>query len=153
MKPYLAADHRGWELKNKLKDWLAAEGHQVTDLGAAEYIENDDYPDYAAALAKAVIGEPEARGIAVCGSGVGVAVAANKIPGIRAALIHDPQIAVAARQDDDINVLALGADFLTLDAVQEVIQAWLTTPFSGEERHRRRIDKIKRLESSESSIN
>jgi ribose 5-phosphate isomerase B len=149
MEIYIAADHRGYEMKNELAAWLQQEGHTVTDLGASELNKDDDYPEYGLAVAKAVAAAPaERRGIALCGSGAGMAVAANKVPGIRAALIHDPAIAAAARQDDDTNVLALGADYVTLDTAKEVIKLWLTTPFSAAPRHQRRIDQIQDYERS-----
>src|SRR5688572_10419843 len=117
MNIYIAADHRGFVLKNELAAWLTREGHTVNDLGAATLNKDDDYPDFAVAVARAVAEAPHnRRGIALCGSGVGVAVVANKVAGIRAALIHDPAIAAAARADDDTNVLALGADYVTLEA-------------------------------------
>ncbi len=142
MKIFLAADHRGFRLKKELAVWLATEGHEVVDLGAAEETPDDDYPTYGFAVANAVAKENNTRGIAVCGSGVGIAVAANKVAGIRAALIHDPAVVAAARNDDDINVLALGADFITLEAAKAVITPFLTTAFSGEDRHVRRLKEI-----------
>lgn len=143
MKIFLGADHRGFALKNELAAWLKGEGYTVEDLGAAEYVADDDYPDYGFAVGKAVAESPrERRGIVVCGSGVGIAVAANKVPGIRAALMHDPAIAAASRNDDDTNVLALGADYLNLETAKEVAMRWLATPFSGEARHQRRINKL-----------
>lgn len=138
-------------MKNDLAVWLKSEGHTVTDVGPTEYHEDDDYPDYGMRVARAVAEQPERRGIVLCGSGVGMSVVANKAPGIRAALIHDPAIARAARNDDDNNVLALGSDYIDTKSAKEVITQWLATPFSGAERHQRRIKKIAQYERERSS--
>lgn len=149
MKIYIAADHNGFEMKNEIADWLRNQKHDVTDFGADEFDKGDDYPDYGIKVAEAVAKDPDNRyGVLVCGSGVGMAVIADKVPGIRAALVHDPKIAEAAQRDDDINVLALGADYIDANRAQDVILHWLNTPFSGEERHERRIQKISDYETS-----
>lgn len=151
MRIYLAADHNGLPLKNTLRDWLLKAGHAVTDFGPEQFDKSDDYPDYGIKVARAVASSPtESLGILVCGSGVGMAVVADKVKGVRAGLIHDPAIAEAARRDDDINVLALGARYLTEEQARGVVHAWLTASFSGEERHRRRIAKITKLENEHS---
>lgn len=146
MEIYIGADHNGFELKNELKRWLADKGYAVQDMGPSESVLNDDYPDAALAVAKQVAEKPDARGILICGSGVGVAVAANKVKGVRAALIHDADIARVAKKDDDINVLALGAQYVTPNQAKEIIEAWLMSRFSKEERHVRRIKKIAAFE-------
>lgn len=146
MTIYIGADHRGYAMKEGLVAWLREQGHDVQDMGAVEIASADDYPDYAHAVAHEVGGDTESRGILLCGSGTGMAVAANKINGVRAALIHDAQIAKAGRQDDDLNVLALGADYISLEDAKEVISVFLETQFSGEERHIKRIAKISELE-------
>lgn len=145
MTIYIGADHRGYAMKEGLVQWLQEQGHDVHDVGATEYIEGDDYPDYATLVGKEVSNDPAAIGILLCGSGVGMAVAANKEKGVRAALIHDPNIAAAARHDDDINVLSLGADYISLEDAQKVVTSFLETPFSGEERHLRRIQKLEKV--------
>ncbi len=145
MTIYIGADHRGYAMKEGLVAWLRGQGHDVHDMGALEIASADDYPDYAHAVAQEVSGDTESRGILLCGSGAGVAIAANKTHGIRAALIHDASIAKAARNDDDVNVLALGADYISLEDAQRVVSIFLETPFSGEERHMRRIGKIEQL--------
>jgi len=148
MQIFIGADHRGFELKNILRDWLRREGHEVVDLGAEEYNKDDDYPDFGIRVAQAVADDPgDSFGITICGSGVGMAVVADKVKGVRAGMIHDPEIARASRRDDDINVLALGADYIDSDMAKEVISAWLDTDFSGEERHVRRIGKISGYEN------
>lgn len=147
MDLYLAADHKGFALKNKLRDWLQSTGNVVFDLGAAVLDPDDDYPDYALKVAQAVAEDADhRRGIVVCGSGVGMAVVADKVPGIRAGLIHDSVLAKAARNDDDINVIALGADFISDTEAKHAVEAWLATNFSGEERHKRRLKKISEIE-------
>lgn len=147
MTIYIAADHNGYEMKNELVTWLKEEGHEVTDLGPNQLDEADDYPDYGISVAKAVAKSPDQhRGILLCGSGVGMDIVANKVAGIRAALIHDKAIAAAARRDDNVNVLALGADYINLEQAKEVVTAWLTTPFAAEERFIRRLTKIAKIE-------
>lgn len=134
-------------MKNDLLLWFHNHGYEITDIGSHKEDPEDDYPQYAQLLAEAVAQDPDnRRGILLCGSGAGMAVAANKVQGIRAALIHDVNIVKSARQDDDINVLALGADFISSDRAEEVIQAFLKTSFSGAERHTRRIGQIQKME-------
>ncbi|MEX1111887.1 MAG: RpiB/LacA/LacB family sugar-phosphate isomerase [Candidatus Andersenbacteria bacterium] len=147
MNIYIAADHNGFEMKNELVSWLKEQGHTVTDMGPESFDKEDDYPDFGIKVATAVGENPkENYGILLCGSGVGMSVIAGKVPGVRAALIHDPVIAEAAQRDDDINVLSLGASYISLEEAKNVITAWLNTPFSGEERHKRRIQKIAEYE-------
>lgn len=147
MEIYIGADHNGFDLKNELKTWLEEKGHTVVDVGASDFEKADDYPDFGYEVAKEVAKNPETKkGILVCGSGVGMAVVANKVPNIRAALIHDPDVARAAQRDDDINVVALGASYVSPNKAKEVLDAWLTTSFSQEERHKRRLDKIAGIE-------
>jgi len=147
MQIFLTADHNGFQLKNVLFSYLKEEGHQVSDLGPDVLDEADDYPDYAFKLGEAVAGEAGSMGIAVCGSGVGMAVAAGKVPGIRASMVHEVAMARAAREDDNLNVLSLGADHISDEEAKEVVKAWLETPFTNEERHVRRIEKISSYEN------
>lgn len=147
MEIFIGADHNGYKLKGELASWLEEQGHAVTDVGAHELDSTDDYPDYGIKVARAVAENPDDRvGLLLCGSGVGMAVTADKVQGIRAALIHDPEIAAAARRDDAINILALGASYISVTEAKQVIEQWLATPFSGEERHKRRIKKIEDYE-------
>ncbi len=149
MQIFIGADHRGLELKNILRDWLRKESYKVVDLGAEEYDKDDDYPDFGINVAQSVADNPgDSFGIAICGSGVGMAVIADKVKGVRAGMIHDPEIAKASRRDDDINVLALGADYIDSDVAKDVVSAWLGTGFSGEKRHIRRIGKISGYENN-----
>lgn len=148
MEIYLGADHRGWELKNKIGEWLKGKGYAIHDMGAEKLNTEDDYPEYAFKVAEAVAEQPhERRGIVVCGSGVGMAVAANKVAGVRAVLLHEPKMAEAARRDDDINVLALGADFISPEAAQSVVEAFLKTAFDPAEKHVRRVGEMLQYEA------
>lgn len=142
MTIYIGADHRGYAMKEGLVAWLREQGNDVHDMGATEYTEGDDYPDYAKVVAQEVAGDSGSRGVVLCGSGIGVAVTANKVVGIRAAAVHDKTITQIARNDDDINILGLGADYISIEDAKKVITVFLETPFSGEDRHMRRIGKI-----------
>lgn len=148
MEIFIGADHNGFEMKGELVSWLEKEGHVVTDMGPKVFDKDDDYPDYGIKVARAVAEDTEnRRGILLCGSGVGMAVVSDKVPKIRAALIHDPNIARAARRDDDMNVLALGAQYISLSDAKKIVDVWLTTPFAKEDRFTRRIQKIMRYEN------
>lgn len=142
MKIYLGTDHRGFSLKKVIKEYLSFSNHEVVDCGAAAYDAEDDYPDFARVVAHKVAGDAGSRGILMCGSGVGVAIVANKIKGIRAATLHDARQALMARADEDINICALSADFIDAARAKEIIDAFLTTLFSHAPRHARRIAKI-----------
>jgi ribose 5-phosphate isomerase B len=145
---YLGADHRGFELKQRLRRRLENEGFSVTDLGDDHLEPGDDYVDFAHKVADAVIQNPENRGIVLCGSGVGVDIVANKIDGIRCALVQDAKVAAQSRQHEDVNMLALPADVLDEEQAVDISKAFLTTDFSGEERHERRLDKLEEIEES-----
>lgn len=142
MKIYIGADHRGFELKEKMKPWLTAQGHEVVDCGNTVLDPVDDYPDFAFAVAERVVGEPQSRGIVVCGSGVGVTVAANKIKGARSTTATSAIEVQRGREDDDINVLALSADYVGEVDAQKMITAFLSTGFKNDARHARRLNKI-----------
>jgi ribose 5-phosphate isomerase B len=142
MRIAIAADHAGFSLKQPLADALRKAGHDVVDLGASEFNAGDDYPDYVLPLAKAVAKGEVARGIAVCGSGVGATVAANKVRGARAALIMDPFSARQGVEDDDMNVICLGARVIGFSLAWELVEAFLAAKYSGAERHARRLAKV-----------
>lgn len=146
MHVLIAADHRGFELKERLKPWLIAQGHQVTDCGSATLQPEDDYPMMSFALAEEVVKEQKAQAILCCGSGVGASIAANKVKGARCGLGFLPQQVLAARRDDNINILALAADYVTQEAAQELIETFLATPFSEEPRYQRRLGQITQRE-------
>ena len=143
MKLYIGADHRGFKLKQALIEWLQSQGHEVEDCGNTRLDPADDYPDYASYVAERVKNSSEdARGILLCGSGVGVSIAANKHKGIRAGLGINREQVASATEHDHINVLALAADFVTLDQAKEMVDVFLQTNYSPEERHVRRVGKI-----------
>lgn len=137
----LAADHAGFELKNLLRDELKASGYPVVDLGT-NGPESVDYPDFGRRLAEQVAGGQARFGIAVCGSGIGISIAANRVTGCRAALVHDALTARLARDHNDANVLAMGARVIGVDTAKDCMKIFLETPFSGGERHARRVAKL-----------
>jgi ribose 5-phosphate isomerase B len=143
---YIAADHKGFSLKEQLKNFLASQGYEVIDLGNSQYDESDNYPDFAARVAQKVGIAENRRGILICGSGVGVDVVANKFPNIRSALVSSSDQAYDSRNDDDANVLSLGANYLTLESAQKIVETWLSTPFSHDKRHLERVRKISEIE-------
>ncbi len=142
----IAADHGGLELKNRLAAELGELGFDVVDFGAAERDPADDYPDYIFPLAKAVAADEVERGIAICGSGVGACVAANKIGGVRAALITDPFSAHQGVEDDDMNLICLGGRVTGHALALELVRIFLSARFKGEERFRRRLKKVEAVE-------
>ena len=146
MKIGIAADHGGFDLKEEIKGVLLKSGHEVKDFGAFKLNNEDDYPDLIVPLAKAIGAKEVERGIAVCGSGVGAAIAANKIAGVRAALINDHFSAHQGVEDDDMNLLCLGGRITGVMAAKEYVHAFLQASFSGAERHERRLQKVKDLE-------
>ena len=141
----LAADHAGFELKEKMAAFLKEAGFEVVDLGTSNR-EPVDYPDFARAIGEALREGKAERGILICGSGVGACVAANKMKNIRAGLCHDTYSAHQGVEHDDINVLCLGSRVIGEELAKELVSAFLAARFTGEERHRRRLDKIKALE-------
>ncbi len=147
MRVAMGGDHAGLSLKNDLVKYVKELGQEVVDVGAYAPDPADDYPDFAEAVAKAVIVGQAERGILICGSGVGASVAANKIPGIRAGLCHDAYSAHQGVEHDDMNVLVLGARVIGTELARELVRAFLGAKFSGEDRHRRRLDKVKALEA------
>ena len=138
----IGTDHAGFPLKERVLETILEGGHQALDVGAKTVIPGDDYPDYAKAVAEAIIGEQAHRGVILCGSGVGASVAANKFPGIRAALCHDTFSARQGVEDDSMNVLCLGARVIGPALATEVVRAFLGATFSNAERHRRRLEKV-----------
>lgn len=145
---YLGADHRGYQKKEKLKAFLKERAISFEDLGAFEYNSEDDYPDFALAVARKVAeNSEENRGILFCGSGMGMDVAANKVKGVRATVAYSKDSAEHARSNDNINVITLAADHLSFEEIQHIVTSFLETAFSGEERHIRRLKKIENIES------
>ena len=145
---YLASDHAGFELKEEIKKYLLDLGMEVEDMGAFAFDADDDYPDFVRPAAQAVANDPErSRGIVLGGSGQGEAIAANKVQGIRAAVYYGGSLDIVklSRAHNDVNILSLGARFLTVDQAKDAVRLWLETPFEGG-RHERRINKIKGFE-------
>lgn len=146
MKIGIAADHGGYELKKELISYLASLQMEVEDFGAFELNQGDDYPDYVVPMAKALADNKIDRAIAVCGSGVGASVVANKVHGVRAALICDHFSAHQGVEDDDLNMICLGGRVIGLMTAQELVGTFLATRFTGADRHVRRLRKVKDLE-------
>jgi len=151
MRVAIGTDHAGFALKSTVVDAVRTLGHQVVDCGAFALEPGDDYPDFVAAVAHALIEGRADRGVLVCGSGVGASVAANKFAGIRSALCHDTYSAHQGVEDDDMNVLALGARVIGPALSTELVAAFLRAEFSGAERHQRRLAKVRALERGEST--
>jgi ribose 5-phosphate isomerase B len=147
MKIYIGTDHGGFELKQKLVDWLASEGYEIVDLGAKELEAEDDFVDYALLVTDSLAFEPEARGILLCRNGVGMDIVANRAPEVRCALGFDSGQVEKARSDDNINCLSLPADYIDEVKAKELVEAFLKTKFSGEERFVRRLDRLAEVDS------
>jgi len=140
MKIVLGSDHGGYELKNKIKEYLISKNNEVIDIGADSEL-SVDYPDYGFKAGEIVAGGKADKGIVICGSGIGITIAANKIPGIRAAVCHNEEYARLSRSHNDANILGLGGRFLDSDQALKIVETWLDTPFEGG-RHQRRVDKL-----------
>jgi ribose 5-phosphate isomerase B len=147
MRVGIASDHGGFALKGQLEESLRGAGYEAIDFGAHQFNPEDDYPDFIIPLARAVAAGEVERGIALCGSGVGASIAANKVPGVRAALIHDVFSARQGVEDDDMNVFCLGGKVIGSALAWILLKTFLTAHFSGAPRHQRRIAKVQMLEN------
>jgi ribose 5-phosphate isomerase B len=147
MRVGIATDHGGFELKQELIAQLRSAGHEIVDFGAPRLTPDDDYPDYVTPLARAVAAGQVERGVAICGSGVGASVCANKVPGVRAALIHDHFSARQGVEDDHMNVLCMGGRTVGMAVAWDLVQTFLGAGFSQAERHLRRLGKVMSLEA------
>lgn len=146
---YLATDHRGFELKEKIKNWLTEWGYQYEDFGAFDYKKDDDYPDFVSKAAAKVSGNPEAdKAIILGGTGQGEAIVANKYPGVRAVVYYGgvEEIIILTKEHNNSNILSIGASFVDEFSARAMIRLWLETDFSGDERHKRRLEKIESIE-------
>lgn len=146
MKIYLGSDHRGFKLKEQIKKYLS-EKYELIDLGAETFNPQDDYVDFASKVAKEVCQNYDNFGIVICGSGAGAEITVNKVNGIRGSIGFDPDQIKSARNDDNINILSIAADFIDFQKAKEIINIFLETKFDPSEKHLRRIEKIKNLES------
>ncbi len=147
---YFGADHGGFALKEILREFVKSAGYEVYDLGAKEYQKDDDYPDFGAAVARQVAKDPErARGILLCRSGVGMDVVANKFRNVRCVLGISPDHVYTARHDDSANVLSVAADVIQENDAKKMVQVFLETPFAGDERYMRRLEKVMAIENEE----
>lgn len=146
----LGADHAGYHVKERVKEFLREAGYSVMDFGTGSE-ESVDYPDYARRVAESVAQKKHDLGILVCGTGIGMAMTANKVPGIRAASVIDPYTARLSREHNDANILALGARILDEPKALEIVRTWLQASFAGG-RHQRRIDKISQLEREQTNL-
>lgn len=147
MRIAIGADHGGFGLKSQLVQFVEELGHEVVDVGAHTNDPSDDYPDFARAVALNVASDRAERGIMVCGSGVGASVAANKVRGVRASVCHDTYSAHQGVEHDDMNVLCLGDRIVGVELARELVRAFVSARFSGEERHKRRLDKVLKMEN------
>jgi len=145
---YLGADHHGFFLKEKVAQWLFEWGYSFKDMGASILDKGDDYTKYASEVASLVGKEKNARGILICGSGVGVEVVANKFDGVRASIGKSPEQVRAGRNDDDMNILVLAADYTKEDEAKEMVKMFLETRFSGKSRYKRRLAEIEKIEAN-----
>jgi ribose 5-phosphate isomerase B len=149
MRIAIGADHGGYPLNERIIEELRGAGHEITDFGTHDGSQPDDYPDYALKVGQAVQNGEAEIGILICGSGVGAAVAANKLKGIRAALCGDTYSGHQSREHDDCNVLCLGARVVGAELAMDIVRAFVAARFTGEERHRRRLEKIVAMEKKE----
>lgn len=144
MRIAIASDHRGFHLKEKLGQILSAKGHEVVDAGPQD-TDSVDYPDFAALVARKVSDHSVERGILICGTGIGMAITANKFPGVRAAPVTDEVTAEISRRHNDLNILCLSADMLSPRVTERMVEIWIDTEFEGG-RHSRRVDRIHEIE-------
>ncbi len=142
MKVFIGADHGGFKLKEQLKRYLQSKGHRMTDCGAHHVDPKDDYPDFATPVARTVSAAKNTRGILICRSGVGMNIVANRFPKIFAVLTDNVKLLTMVREHEDVNILCLASDFITLKKAKQLVDTFLSVPFSGEKRHRRRLRKI-----------
>lgn len=147
---YLATDHAGFELKEKIKEYLIKNGYQVEDFGAYQFDKDDDYPDFISRAAEAVSKNSDSKAIILGGSGQGEAIVANRFSGVRTTVFYGGTLEIVrlGREHNNANVLSLGAKFLNKEDALKAVKLWLETPFTNEERHVRRIEKIKKIEQS-----
>ncbi|MGB7449510.1 MAG: ribose-5-phosphate isomerase [Ornithinimicrobium sp.] len=147
MRVHIGGDHAAYEMREDLRDYMTEQGHEVTDHGPVEYDELDNYPVYVLRAAEAVAADPDALGVVLGGSGNGEQIAANKVAGIRAALCYNSELAELARRHNNARVISIGARMTTQDEARQMVDTFLATEFSGEERHALRIDMMTAYEN------
>ena len=154
MKPtiYIGADHAGWNLKEHIEEHLKEKGYSVVDMGNANLVNDDDYPDFGYAVAKRVATEPDAHGIVICGNAQGICIVANKVKGVRAATGFNQDVAASSRNDDNSNILCLPGRHVDAKEAIKIVDTWLTTEFSGADRHIRRLKKVEEIEKQEFGV-
>ncbi|GAB3487174.1 RpiB/LacA/LacB family sugar-phosphate isomerase [Flexivirga lutea] len=148
MRVHIGGDHAAYEMQRALVSWLADEGHEVIDHGATTYDDQDDYPVFVLRAAEGVAADPGSLGVVLGGSGNGEQMAANKVQGVRAALCYNAELARLAREHNNAQVISIGGRFNTIEEAQEMVRVFLATPFSGADRHQRRIDMVAKYEQS-----
>ena len=146
---YIGADHAGWELKEGLEDYLKEQAYEVVDMGNQNLVQDDDYPKFGHAVAKRVVTDEGSHGIVICGNAQGICIVANKVKGVRAATGFNSDVAKSARSDDNSNILCLPGRHMTFEEAKEIVDMWLNTEFSGEERHIRRLKEVEDIENQE----
>jgi ribose 5-phosphate isomerase B len=149
---YIGADHAGWELKEALEEHLKKGDFNVVDMGNENLVNDDDYPDFGYAVAKRVTTDKNAHGIVICGNAQGICIVANKVKGVRAATGFNKDVAKSAREDDNSNILCLPGRHLDVNEAIKIVDTWLTTEFSGADRHVRRLKKVEEIERQEFGI-
>lgn len=150
MKIAIGSDHGGWELKERIKKYIEKEGYELADFGTKNTA-SCDYPDFALPAAEAVARGEKDRGILICTTGIGMSMTANKVPGIRAALCNSVETARLSREHNNANILVLGAKTVEEKKLEDILKIWLNTDFTGDERHARRLNKVKQIEEKYSS--
>ena len=148
MRVYLGSDHAGWDLKAHLLETLPRLGYEVVDVGPAELVPGDDYPPHCVATGERVVADPGSLGVVIGGSGNGEQIAANKVTGVRAALAWNTETATLCREHNDANVVGIGARMHSVEEATSLVETFLATPFSGDERHQRRIDEVTAYEET-----
>ena len=152
MRIAVGADHGGYELKEQLTPWLSSLGHETVDLGAHHLDPDDDYPDFAFAVAQSVQAGNAGRGIIICGSGVGASIAANKVSGVRASVCHDTYSGRQGVEHDDMNVICIGGRIISIELAKEIVAAFLSASFQPEPRFKRRLDKVLKVERQQYAV-
>ena len=148
MKIYIGSDHRGFVLKEKIAKWLFEWNYDFSDLGALSLDPEDDYTKYASEVASLVSNNPDSSGVLLCGSGVGVDITANKFDGVRSSVGKNPEQVKAGRNDDDMNILVIAADFTKEDEAKEMLKMFLETEFEGNKKHKKRLEDITKIEAN-----